>query len=308
MAKYYMPAPTDGLVKKLWTWARTGRRFRPPFPRTVQFQTLSTCNARCIFCPHGQTPKEVPHGRMDDALIAKIVDECSGHFMSRISPYLTNEPLLDDRMPRILADITRRKRPGTKTKINSNASLLSKEMSKEIIASGLNNLWISVNGYSPETYRASMGLDLNKTLANIDNFLDIRDRMGKKRPKIVITTLRTKLVEDELDYARKHWEERDVVFNIHHMDNRAGEVIADHRPKDEPLKLKRHCDLFLKQAYIVENGDLIICCHDWRQSVVVGNIREKSIAEVWNSEHFVSLIRQYFAGDFSNLEICRTCR
>jgi len=42
--------------------------------------------------------------------------------------------------------------------------------------------------------------------------------------------------------------------------------------------------------------------------VVVGNIREKSIAEVWNSKHFTSLIHQYFAGDFSNLEICRTCR
>lgn len=308
MAEYYMPAPTDGAWKKLWTWASTGRRFRPAFPRTVQFQTQSTCNARCIFCPHGQTPRDIPHGRMDDALFRKIVDETTRHFVSRINPFLTNEPFLDERMPWMLRYISDRKRPGTKTKLNSNAGLLTPELGREIIASGLDNLWLSVNGYSPETYKASMGLDLAKTLANIDAFLDNKERMGRKHPSVVVTTLRTKMVEPELDYARKYWEPRGVTFKIHHMDNRAGEVVAGQRPDASPPPLKRNCDLFLKQAYIVENGDMILCCHDWRQSVVVGNVREKSIAQVWNSDHFAGLIRQYYAGDFTNLEICRNCR
>ncbi|MDQ7836575.1 MAG: SPASM domain-containing protein [Humidesulfovibrio sp.] len=308
MAEYFMPEPMDGALKKLWAWVSTGKRFRPAFPRAVQFQTLSACNARCAFCPHGQTPREVPHGRMDDAIFYKIVDECSRHFITRISPYLTNEPLLDERMPRMLSYITKKKMPGTKTKINSNGALLTHELSREILASGLDSLWFSVNGYSPETYRASMDLDLDRTLGNIDAFLDLRDRIGGKRPRVVITTLHTRIVEPELDYARKYWEPRGVVFKIHHMDNRAGEVVAGNRPGDGDPALKRGCDLFLKQAYIVENGDMILCCHDWRQSVVVGNIRNRSIAEVWNSERFTTLIREYFAEDFSNLEICRACR
>lgn len=51
MARYYMPAEGDSYLKKVWTWATTGKRFRPSFPRTIEFQTLSTCNAKCIFCP-----------------------------------------------------------------------------------------------------------------------------------------------------------------------------------------------------------------------------------------------------------------
>jgi radical SAM protein with 4Fe4S-binding SPASM domain len=63
----------------------------------------------------------------------------------------------------------------------------------------------------------------------------------------------------------------------------------------------------LKQAYIVENGDMILCCHDWRQTVVLGNVAETSIKAVWNSDRFLDRIYAYYSGDFTNIEICRNC-
>ena len=125
---------------------------------------------------------------------------------------------------------------------------------------------------------------------------------------MVITTIRTKLVEHELAKAKEYWAKRDVEFNIHHLDNRSGEdATAGIRPIGQVLERKRDCDLFLKQAYIVENGYMVICCHDWRQSVVVGNVTKTSIAEIWNSDLFKKLIYEYFAGTFDNIEICRDC-
>lgn len=305
MARYYMPEPGDSYIKKIMTWATTGKRFRPAFPRTVQLQTLSTCNAKCIFCPHKQSPKEIPHGRMDDALFRKIVDECSRHFVGRVSPYLTNEPLMDKRMPEMLRYIHDKMPFFTKSKINTNAALLTEDMGEALIRAGLTHLWISVNGYTPETYRASMDLDLDRTLTNIDTFLATKGRMGAKNPKVIVTTVETKLVKPELDYARKYWKERDITFKVHAMDNRAGDDSLAF--KEAKPKLKRDCDLFLKQAYIVENGDMVICCHDWQQSVKVGNVAETSIAEVWNSPHFTGLIRDYVRGDYSRLGICAKC-
>ena len=309
MARYYMPQPEDGLLKKITTWAKTGKRFRPSFPRAVQFQTLSTCNAKCVFCPHFQSPKEIPHGRMEDALIQKIIAECGKHMVGRVSPYLTNEPLQDKRMPDILKAIKKASWFPVKTKINTNAGLLTESMSERLLASGLDQLWISVNGYSPETYRESMGLDFATTMANIDTFLDMKKTLGRSRPKVIITTIRTKLVEHELENAKDYWAKRDVKFSIHHLDNRSGEdVTGDIRPTNQTFARKRNCDLFLKQAYIVENGDMIICCHDWRQSVKVGNIANSSISEVWNSDYFKGLIYEYYSEKFDNLEICRNCR
>ncbi len=309
MARYYMPRPEEGLLSKIATWVKTGKRFRPSFPRAVQFQTLSTCNAKCVFCPHCQSPKEIPHGRMEDGLIQKIIAECARHMVGRISPYLTNEPLMDKRMPGILRDIKKACFFPVKTKINSNAALLTEDVARQLIEAKLDQLWISVNGYSEETYRASMDLDFERSMANINTFLDMKKTLGAKRPKVVITTIATKLVEHELQKAKEYWAVRDVKFSIHNLDNRSGEGVTEGiRPESRKPEFKRNCDLFLKQAYIVENGDMIICCHDWRQSVVVGNIANSSIAEVWNSDHFKKLIYEYYAQKFDGLEICRVCR
>jgi MoaA/NifB/PqqE/SkfB family radical SAM enzyme len=306
MAQYYMPQRGAGYGNKLYAWLKTGRRFRPSFPRAVEFQTLSTCNARCVFCPHSLSPELIPHGRMEDGLIHKIVDECSRHYVGRISPYLTNEPLMDRRMPDILRLIRKKVHFFTKTKINTNAALLTEEVSRKLLESGLSQLWFSVNGYSPETYKASMNLDFTTSMRNIDVFLALKKKMRRRRPSVRVVTLYTQLVKHELEGAARYWAERGVCFTGHHMDNRAGEDVAKISPREAPFK--RDCDLFLKQAYIVENGDMILCCHDWRQSVVLGNVAEKSIRDVWNSSTFLDRIYEYLAGDFTNIEICRNCR
>ncbi|MDR1359962.1 MAG: SPASM domain-containing protein, partial [Deltaproteobacteria bacterium] len=133
----------------------------------------------------------------------------------------------------------------------------------------------------------------------------LKKKLGRRRPSVKITTLNTKLIRHELPYARQHWADRGVPFSVHHMDNRAGSLPPDMAP--QPLSLKRNCDLFLKQAYIVENGDMILCCHDWRQTVVLGNIAKSSIREIWNSPSFLDRIYEYYARDFRNIAICRSC-
>ncbi|GAB7023756.1 radical SAM/SPASM domain-containing protein [Salidesulfovibrio brasiliensis] len=305
MAEYYMPAEDEGLIARLRTWHKTKRRPRPTFPRAVQIQTTSLCNARCLFCGYVDTYKDLPQGHMDDDLFKKIADECCSNYVGRVSTYLMNEPLVDPKQAERLAYLNRHRKFVTKTKINTNGALMTPDVSEALIDSGLRHLWVSVQGYSEETYRKSMNLSLTKVLDNIDALLDLKEKKNAKLPKVSVTTLDTKLVHDELDYARKHWADRDVKFKIHSLDNRRGTDLSDlAMAKPKP---KRNCDLFLKQAYVLYNGDMIICCHDWRRTVVLGNVGEQSIKEIWNSKHFKDIIREYQAGDFSNCEVCRTC-
>ncbi len=112
-------------------------------------------------------------------------------------------------------------------------------------------------------------------------------------------------MEHELEYAKKYWADRNVRFKIHGVDNRSGQDIS-HLGAIKS-KRRRKCDLFLKQAYVLYNGDMIICCHDWKRTVVLGNLGQQSLAEIWNSQHFLDLIRQYQAGDFRNLKVCAVC-
>lgn len=307
MAQYFMPEKQDSLLTNVINWAKTGKRPRPSFPRAVQFQTMSACNAKCVFCCHHSAPGEIPHGRMSDTLINKIIKECGRSPVGRVSPYLTNEPLMDKRMPYILAAIKKNALLPIKTRITTNASLLTEDAGQALIDAKLDQLWISVNGYSPETYRQSMDLDFARTMENIETFLQLKRRQKTSRPRVKVTTLRTRLVEEELDTAKAYWADRDVTFHIHSVDNRNGQDAFFSVCPKESRTPKRTCDLFLKQAYIVENGDMILCCHDWKQSVVVGNIKSSSIAEVWNSDNFKKRIYEYYEENFEHLQICRTC-
>ena len=65
-------------------------------PDHVQIQTITGCNAKCIFCPNGKTRRKIPRGRrMGWDLYRSIVDQCIELGRRRYSVYLMNEPMLD---------------------------------------------------------------------------------------------------------------------------------------------------------------------------------------------------------------------
>ena len=77
-----------------------------PPPDHVQIQTITGCNARCIFCPNNKTRKKIRTGiRMDWDLYRSIVDQCVELNVRRYSVYLMNEPMLDKELPERIAYI-----------------------------------------------------------------------------------------------------------------------------------------------------------------------------------------------------------
>src|SRR5712691_10892820 len=93
ISRYYLDEPGDALLTR--ALKRLTRRSIPPFPRTVQVETIAACDADCVWCPYGKIHPAPPAGRMSKERFARIVEECARNRVRRFSPYLTNEPLLD---------------------------------------------------------------------------------------------------------------------------------------------------------------------------------------------------------------------
>ena len=53
--------------------------------------------------------------------------------------------------------------------------------------------------------------------------------------------------------------------------------------------------------HINANGDVFICCNDYDFETVFGNINEKSIKEIWNSQERQDMIQHSYN------TLCRTC-
>ncbi|MEJ2201875.1 MAG: radical SAM protein, partial [Desulfuromonadaceae bacterium] len=151
MAKRYFLPQDSNLFQGAWNRLR-GRKAVSPFPRILQIQTQTGCNAHCQFCPNESTLGKLSTGRMDEDLFRRIIDEAVKHPVERISPYLMNEPLADPRLPDLIRYVADRKAKSTRIKINTNASFLDETMGERLIESGLNSLHVSFHGIRKDTY------------------------------------------------------------------------------------------------------------------------------------------------------------
>lgn len=257
----------------------------------MQVQTQYGCNARCVFCPMGREENQIK-GRMDSATFEKIVEEAVKNNVKVLSPYLQNDPLVDRNLHehvQIIRSI-RGRRSYPKTKIITNGGLLTEERAYALIKAGLEYIVFSVHGVDKQIYDNIMqGPKFETVIQNIDTFLRIKQELGVKNPHIEVWAVLTKDVEDQLADTKAFWHERDVTFKGRQLDNRANPEIIDaseFASDDIEWKFAYYCTIPYWRAWILWNGDMVLCCVDWERTAVFGNIHQNSIKEIWNGEKY----------------------
>lgn len=66
------------------------------------------------------------------------------------------------------------------------------------------------------------------------------------------------------------------------------------------------CKRLFTQAYILWNGDMLLCCVDYGYTTVLGNVAEQSIREVWNADKAREIRRRFLCGETAGL-LCHSC-
>ena len=306
-AKYYVPSLVKSPLTRLKYRLIDKRRSLPDVPEHVQIQTISGCNAHCVFCPNKRTELEIPMGkRMDWGLYRSIVDQCVDLGIRRFSPYLMNEPMMDPELPERIAYISERKNADQFTKINSHGGLLSERMARGLLDSGLDRLNFSVQGLDPEVYRKIMGIKLDKVLANIERFLELR-RSSNCKMRVRVVMLDTTDIHDQLPEIRKFWKERGVKININQLENRGkhkniqSDTIAVHE-----LQNFDWCQRMFDQMYVLYDGRLVQCCADWEQVGIMGDLSRERLHDIWHGERYTDYRRRFLDGDVKGM-ICDGC-
>ncbi len=258
------------------------------FPKYLSIQTTSICNANCIFCPYDEIKDLFPGAIMSETLFKKIIDECSRYKdIERIILYLNNEPLTDpDLIKRI--NYTKEKVPWANLHILTNGSLLTEELSRNLIDSGLDWIGFSLHGVKKETIEKAMGLNYDLVFNRVANFIEKARAKRNIRDFIMVTFLKHKyLTEEERDETIKYWRDKGIerISYFEAPISRAGNV------KDLPPAKHKEiggCNSIWanEMIHIVENGDVILCCMDWKREIKLGNINEKNIYTIWNSKRY----------------------
>jgi MoaA/NifB/PqqE/SkfB family radical SAM enzyme len=158
----------------------------------LYLEVTNRCNSLCTTCPltfGGQEPKR----DLSLAEIKRIVAGAPG--LRRVVLHGVGEPLLNREL---LPTIEWLKARSLHVLFNTNAIALGPGRADALLRSGLDELRVSIDGATRETYLALRGVDaLDRVVANTRAFVARRDALALDRPPVHVffTTTRTNVGE-----------------------------------------------------------------------------------------------------------------
>lgn len=137
----------------------------------IYVEPTDACNLACVTC--FRNAWDEPMGRMSEATWAAIL---AG--LRQLDPPPTvyfggiGEPLVHRRTSEWIAQA---KAAGARVEMITNGTLLSEQRTRELIEAGLDLLWVSIDGASPESYAdVRLGAELPNVIANLERFRRLR--------------------------------------------------------------------------------------------------------------------------------------
>ena len=309
-----------GLRKRNTLYSRERDMAAAPFPRLIQLQTINACNAACAMCPYPVFKDVFPRGRMEDALFDRVTDEIARHpEVNAFIPMLQNEPFLDRRIFEKVKRFKAATGGRVRVELVTNGAFLTEENVARIAESGLDVVDVSLDALSREVYaRVRVGLDYDRVLAGVERLL------AAKLPATSVF-MRLVKVRDNVHEVRafaRAWRRRGVPVFMYTANNRAGAVAGfdeTQRIPDAEIPLRSrvgrrlvrawmgHCPIPFSSAYILHDGSMILCAHDWGRRELLGNVRDASIAEIWNGERMREIRALASERRYAEIPACAGC-
>lgn len=269
----------------------------------VRYEVTDHCNASCIMCPRDKHEHGREHGIMDQAKYEKSIDEVVGLGAKKIVLTGFGEPMLDKRLEDKVAYASGK---GLSTYFITNGSALTPKRSRRLMEAGLAEMRVSFYGMRPETYNAVMqGLDFDRTMKGLLEFLKIRDETGSKT-RVQISYLELEQNKTDTEAFREFWEPKVNAIEIWKPHN-FGDG-RDYRFREGDLERKTSCGRPENGPFQIQwNGEVIPCCYDYNNQIILGNAFEQPVLEILNNEKYRLLRYAHRMKKFGMFPYCDQC-
>jgi radical SAM protein with 4Fe4S-binding SPASM domain len=161
-------------------------------PHELYIETTNRCNLKCRTCPqHFGMPERFAD--LTPAAVNRILDQFPS--VRRVVLHGIGEPLLNKELPSIIASVKRR---GAHTLFNSNGLLLRGRLVEPVVRAGLDELRVSVDSASPDTYQLVRGADgLRRIIDNLRGLSRLKASLGISTPTVSlwITGMKSNVAE-----------------------------------------------------------------------------------------------------------------
>lgn len=281
----------------------------PAFPFQLMLEATNRCNFACTICP--STKMSRADGMLDRATALKVIAESGEQGLYWLGFHLVGEPLLHPDLPLFIAAAKAAGIPVVN--VTTNGYLLDTRC-EELFAAGLDSLVISLSGNSAaqynDIYRAKdMAGDavFQRVRGNV-----IRASAGKRERKLakpfiqINSTWPPGTAAEEYEIFRRFWQQ--------HVDNVRIEKPASWikgNPYNQPTGACRGpryaCVKLWRQAAVLCDGRVTLCCLDADGDLAYDSIGEKSLRDVWQGARHKEMLARHLANDYTALPFCAAC-
>ena len=280
------------------------------FPIHLDIEATSACNLKCTMCHRTEMEANGTFWKVqnfDFDLYTKLIDEGVKSGLRSIKYNYLGEPLLN---PNLFKMIRYAKQKGViDVMFNTNATYLNEKNCEKLLDSGIDKLFFSFDSPNREKFeKIREGAQFDEVLNNIKRFMKMRDDRGTIKP---FTRVSMVLMQENQD----EWPAYQALF-APIVDAVAYVDYLDHGDQSNPemtlidLTTRNNrfcCPQLWQRTFVHPDGVATVCCIDSKRELVVGNVHNNTMAEIWTNDAYQRLRYLHQNGRSHEIPVCAKC-
>lgn len=297
-------------------------KFRNKTPVVYNIETTNACNMRCKMCPR-TTMMTRKTDTLNLADFTNIVEQLlpwtgkewntwksfvidnygilenemsENHFFLYIIPKVIQlhgygDPLLDKNMPEIIRVLSQK---GFYSYFSCNPANINIDKTIQMFENGLDYIKYSIESVDDEKHKKIRGgaSDFTKSYQKILKLLDLKKQRDYKTTIIItMLDLNHEWQEEEYTKLKKAFEGLDVYI---YMKSEDQQWYRQDFHGTKSIHWSELCKHPWMSMTIKSNAEAAMCMEDFNNEIILGNVRENSLFDIWNGEKYKEFRMNHF--------------
>ena len=278
------------------------------FPPIVIVAVTNVCDMACIHCAHPVIKRDPGyHATFMTPATHRLIVEQTRPFRDRLWVFryaADGESLLN---PHFLEMVEEAKAAGiTPVDLTTNAMSLTEEKMRRLLLAPVDVIDVSLDAHTKATYEQIRKRGKFEVVtANLRRLVELRNELGSPT-RIMTSIIRQKESEDEVEAFQATWGPLVDEVLVRGLNTDLGIVNVSETYFREDI-VRWPCPQFWKRVTINHDGEVRFCVEDWRNAGVVGNVRDSTLAEIWQGELYQRFRELHGSGRWNEISMCAKC-
>jgi len=285
-------------------------------PLNVEVESTYHCNLKCPFCARVVEGNSKVNQHMDRNVWETFCSQIKGSTTKSLMMDHEGESLLNPRLPDMISEA--RSAGVVDIWLHTNANLLTKRKSEELIESGLTKLNVSIDATTEQTYsKVRPGGNFARVEENLLNFIDLKRRLDRRDIRVRASFVYNEQNKNERSSFIQRWKDHVNLVAIQSMIDMSSfadpaSFLSQRPDKHGDAKILNSftCSHLWSTPILDTNGNIAACGMPIRTSttndLIIGNILEERLSDLWNSDKIIKLRESHKSSTIS-CETCQAC-